>query len=92
MATLTFSPLIERYISCPPFTISGDSIKEVLDAYFVKHRRVRDYILDESGRLRPKLAIFINGVLAQDRIRLSDPVHANAQIFVFAQLDCDSND
>jgi molybdopterin synthase sulfur carrier subunit len=92
MATLTFSPLIERYFSCPPLTVFGDTVKEILDAYLESHSRVRDYLLDERGCLRPKLAVFIDGALAQDRIRLSDPVHANAQVFVFAQLDCNSID
>lgn len=92
MATLTFSPVIQNYISCPPHTVFGDTVKDILDDYFESHKRVRDYILDERGYLRPKLAVFIDGVLVQDRFRFSDPVHVNAQVFVFTQLDCDSND
>src|SRR5262249_13412643 len=92
MAILTFSPVIQQHVTCPPLTVFGDTVKEILDVYFEKHRRLRSYLLDERGRLRPLLAVFIDGVPAQDHTRLSDPVPTNAQVFVFAQLQCHGTD
>jgi hypothetical protein len=92
MAVVTFTSEIQRYISCPPRAVSGHTVKEVLEAYFEANRRARGYILDDQGGLRPRLAVFVDGVLAQDRIGLSDPVHLQANVFVFAQLQCLESD
>jgi hypothetical protein len=92
MATVVFSPEIGQHISCPPLTVFGQTVKEILDGYFQRNKHVRDYIFDERGLLRARLAVFVDGVLAQDRIGLTDPVHLQANIFVFAQLDCQGGD
>jgi hypothetical protein len=92
MATLSFSPVIQQHVSCPSLTVFGETVKEILDVYLEKHRRLRGYLLDERGCLRARLAVFIDGVLVQDRNRLSDPVPTNAQVFVGAQLQCNEMD
>jgi hypothetical protein len=89
MATVVFSSEIERYISCPPRTVFGQTVLEILNTYFEGNPGVRSFILDEQGQLRPRLGVFVDGALAQDRLRLSDPVHLQANVFVFCQLRCD---
>ena len=46
----------------------------------------RGYVLDEQGRLRQHVAVFIGGELIRDRTRLSDTVAANQDIFVMQAL------
>jgi hypothetical protein len=88
MATVTFTPEIQSHLPCLPRVVFGQTVREVLEAYFEWHGRARGYILDERGCLRPRLAVFVDGVVAQDRIALSDPVHLNANVFIFAQPRC----
>jgi hypothetical protein len=61
---------------------TGNSVREVLESYFREHRRVRGYILDDQGCLRPRLALFVDGIVLEDRTGLSDPVHVHARILV----------
>ena len=78
MATVIFTPFIQRHVPCPPMEVFGNTVGEVLEAYFEMHRRARGYILDDQGGLRPRLSLYVGGAVAADRGGLSDPVHAHA--------------
>jgi hypothetical protein len=82
MATVTFTPFIQQHVSCPPLEVLGNTARDVLQAYFEKHRHVRGYILDDHGCLRPRLSLYVDGVMATDRTGLSNPVHAHAQVHI----------
>jgi hypothetical protein len=82
MATVIFTPFIQHYVPCPSAEVFGNTVREVLEAYFETHRRVRGSILDDRGRLRPRLSVAVDGVIVGDRTALSDPVHADAKVLV----------
>lgn len=44
------------------------------------------YVCDEAGRLRPHVNIFVDQQRITDRARLSDPVGANAEVFILQAL------
>jgi hypothetical protein len=88
MATVVFTPFIQHYVSCPPLEVFGNTLREVLEGYFEKYRSARRYILDDQGCLLPRLSVYVDSVIAADRIDLTDPVHAHARVLVFhAPLD-----
>ena len=78
MPTVRFTQNIQRHIACPTREIDGGTVREVLNGYFQLHAQARGYVLDDQGRLRQHMAIFINGAQLLDRDRLSDPVPAGA--------------
>jgi hypothetical protein len=82
MATVVIPPHIQQHVPCPPVEVFGNTVREVLEAYFEKHRRARGYILDDQSGLRPRLALYVDGVAVSDRAGLSDPVHARARVHV----------
>jgi len=43
-------------------------------------------LLDDQGALRRHVAVYVNGWPAKDRTRLSDPVLARDEIYVFQAL------
>jgi hypothetical protein len=88
MARVVVSSEIQHYIPCPPQEVFGQTLKEILEGYFRQNRTVRDYILDGEGCLRPGLAVFVDGVMTQDRTSLNDPIHLQANVFIFSQLHC----
>lgn len=45
----------------------------MLDRYFADNARARGYALDDQGRLRRHMAVFVDGRQLEDRDRLSDP-------------------
>jgi molybdopterin converting factor small subunit len=47
---------------------------------------VRDYLVDERGRLRKHVNIFIGDAMVRDRAALSDPIADDAEVFIFQAL------
>ena len=80
MPTVRFTRNIQRHVQCPTREVSGASVREALDHYFSAHDQARGYVLDDQGRLRAHMAVFINGNQIGDRDGLSDPVAGDAMI------------
>jgi sulfur carrier protein ThiS len=86
MATVRFTPQLERFLSVPAPRAAGATVAEVLDAVFSENPRLQGYVLDDQGRVRRHVAVFVDGEMIQDRIRLSDPVSESGEIFVMQAL------
>lgn len=86
MPTVRFTANIQRHVPCPPREVAGDTLRQVLDAYFALHPGARDYVLDEQGRVRKHMAIFIDGAQMTDRDSLGDPVPADVVVDVVQSL------
>jgi len=81
-----FTPNVQRHVACPPAEVAGKTVREVLHAYFVEHPTARGYVLDEQGALRPHMVVFVNNEPISDRVRQSDVVPADAEVFVMQAL------
>ena len=74
MPTVRFTRNIQRHVACPTQEAAGATIREVLENYFQLHAQARGYVLDDQGRLRQHMAIFIDGAQMRDRDDLGEPV------------------
>lgn len=83
---ITFTSNLERHVACPSMPAGGATVREALDGVFAEVPRLRSYIVDEQGRLRRHVNIFVNDDPVTDRERLSDPVGGDDEIFVFQAL------
>jgi len=86
MANVHFTETIQRHVACPPSTVGGTTVREVLDAVFASNPRARGYVLDEQNELRKHMAIFVDGRMIRDRARLSDAVGPEAEVYVMQAL------
>ena len=86
MPTVRFTDNIQRHVECPTRDVAGANVREVLEAYFRANTRARGYVLDDQGRLREHMAIFINGSQLRDRVGLTDVVPADGVIDVIQAL------
>jgi hypothetical protein len=86
MATVRFTRNIQRHVECPTREIAGSTLRTILDDYFQEHPRARGYVLDEQGRVRQHMVVFIDGELVRDRDNLSDAVQPNSMIDVIQAL------
>jgi hypothetical protein len=66
--------------------VPGATLRAVLDSYFSSNTRARGYVLDEQGRLRQHMALFIDGRQVRDRDRLEDDVAEGAIVDVIQAL------
>jgi len=86
MPTVRFTDNIQRHVECPTRVVGGAHVRDVLDAYFATNPRARNYVLDDQGRLREHMSIFINGEQLRDRVRLTDSVPADGVLDVIQAL------
>jgi hypothetical protein len=73
-------------VECPAEEAAGATVREVLEAYFSRHPKVRAYVLDDQSMLRAHVVIFVGEEQARDRKTLSDPVPAGAEVYVMQAL------
>ena len=86
MARVSFTANLQRHLSCPDQTVPGSTVRVVLDQVFATEPRLRSYILDDQGRVRKHVAIYVNGDRIADRVTLTDPVTDSDEVFVFQAL------
>jgi hypothetical protein len=87
MPTVNFTPNLARHVDCPGTEAPGATVAEVLDAVFAANPRLRGYVLDEHGRLRRHMVVFLDGEAICDREHLSDAVAgSHSEVFVMQAL------
>lgn len=86
MPRITFTPNLQRHVACPPTTVDGGTVREALVRVFADHPRLESYLLDDEGRLRKHMVVFVDGSPARDRDGLSDPVGEASEIVVMQAL------
>lgn len=86
MGQISFTANLRRHVSCPPARAEGATVREILDAVFAKNPRLREYVLDEQGRLRRHVLVWVGERPVADRVGLGDRVEATDDVFVFQAL------
>jgi sulfur-carrier protein len=86
MARVEFTSNLQRYLACPMREAPGHTVRAVLEHVFAEQTRLRSYILDDQGRLRRHVTIYLNGERITDRVALADPVRDDDEVFVFQAL------
>ena len=86
MATVRFTRNIQRHVACPTRDATGATLRAVLDEYFRENERARGYVLDEQGKIRQHMVVFIDGEMVRDRDNLSDAVQPSSVIDVIQAL------
>ena len=91
MASLRFTAHLTRHrpdslTGAPCIEAEGSTVAEVLAAGMVGDDLLKSYVLDEQGRLRKHVNIYLDGAPIRDRLRLSDAVSPRAEIYVLQAL------
>ena len=86
MATIAFTPNLNRHLDVSTAVVSAGSVRSALEQVFESNERLRSYILDDQGWLRQHVVVFVDGVRAADRAGLSDPVAEDSEVYVMQAL------
>jgi hypothetical protein len=86
VATVSFTPNLQRHVACETRTVDGATVREVLDRVFDQNPRLRGYVVDEQGGLRHHMLVFVDGEQISDRTKLSDPVKPTSELYVMQSL------
>lgn len=86
MPRISFTSNLQRHVACPAETVSGETLRAVLESYFALHPALRSYVLDEQGVLRKHVVLFVDGRQLGDREGLSDAVGERSEVYVMQAL------
>ena len=86
MPVIQFTPNLARHLETPTASVAGTTVAEALSAVFAANARLRGYILDDQGRVRRHVNVFVDGERIADRDNLTDPVTDEAEIYVMQAL------
>ncbi|MBI1416009.1 MAG: MoaD/ThiS family protein [Limimaricola sp.] len=86
MATIRFTANLSKHRDTPVITAAGTNVRAVIDEGLAADPLLKSYVLDEQGRLRKHVNIFVDGQMIADRAGLSDPVDPEAELYVMQAL------
>jgi hypothetical protein len=66
--------------------VPGATVREVIDELERRHPGLASYILDETGRLRRHVNVFIGDEPVRDRERLGDALATDDRVFILQAL------
>lgn len=81
MARVTFTRHLQRFF--PTLTegeVPGRTVREVVDALDARYPGLASYLVDETGRLRRHVNVFIGEEPIGDRTGLTDAVEEDSEI------------
>lgn len=68
------------------FEVAGATVGEALEALFDRQPVLRGYVLDELGRLRHHVAVFVDGQALPRRELMSRPLAAGSSVHLMQAL------
>lgn len=91
MPTIVLASALARWLSPPPageprFAVAGMALKTALDDLFRLHPQLRGYVMDEHGRLRHHVAVFIDGQNLGDKSQLHIPLDEDSEVYLLQAL------
>ena len=87
MPTVKFTANLKRfYPDLAPLDVKGATVAEALNEVEASHQGLKDYIVDENGRLRKHVNIFIGNDMIKDREALGDSLNATDEMYIMQAL------
>jgi molybdopterin synthase sulfur carrier subunit len=86
LASIAFTAHLKAVGPTRPQACDGATLAEMLDAVSADYPRLKDYVLDDQGRLRKHIAIFVDGTLVPRETALARPLAPTAEVYVFQAL------
>ena len=87
MPRVSFTPHLRRFFpNLEECDVDGATVRAVIDELERRHPGLASYIVDETGRLRRHVNIFVGDEPIYDRAKLSDAVGADGRVFIAQAL------
>lgn len=87
MPQVSFTSALKRfYPNLEPLRVEAQTVAEILNKLEKQYPGLKDYLVDELGRLRKHVNIYIGENLVLDRESLKDKVRENDEVLIFQAL------
>ena len=86
MARIVFTPQLRRFVEVPEVETSAVHLRAGLEDAFAGNPRLRGYVLDDQGHLRPNVVIFVDGRRLREYQRLDEALGPQSVVHVLQAL------
>jgi sulfur-carrier protein len=86
LVNVKFAPHLQRHVPCPAQTVHANTLRDALDAALLAAPALRHYVFDEQQHIRKHVAVFVNGTLVRDRVKLDVAVSDGDKVDVIQAL------
>ena len=86
MARVSFTAHLRRVAPAGPVSAGGATVGAVLAEVFADSPKLAGYVLDDQGRLRKHVCVFVDGTRLSNGTALDHPVTAETEIHVLQAL------
>ncbi len=86
MPRIAFTRHLEAVGPCEPVAYCGVTVGALIEAAAKDYPRLRGYVLDDQGRVRKHIAIFVDGEMVPRERALSQPVNDTSDVYVLQAL------
>ncbi len=87
MPKVNFTSALRRfYPDLKPFEIEAKTVSDILKHLNQNYPGLTDYLVDEQGRLRQHVNIFIGDKLIKDKIGLQDVLSKDDEVYIMQAL------
>lgn len=84
--TISFTPQLRRFTDTPTVSSRAGNLRAALEDAFHVNPRLRGYVLDDQGALRPNVVVFVDGERCRERLRLEQPLRPASTVQVLQAL------
>lgn len=86
MAVVRFTQQLRRFTATPEVETAAGRLGDALEAAFAVNPVLRGYVLDDQGRLRPHVAVFVDGERLAHARALDAPLRGDSRVHVLQAL------
>ena len=87
MALVSFTRHLQRFFpTLEACDVPGATVRELIDELERRHPGLAHYLVDETGRLRRHVNLFVGEEPVRDRAKLTDALASDARVFVMQAL------
>ena len=86
MAQVHFTSWLHELVPDGPVEAGGGTVGDALDAVFAARPQVRGYVLDDRGRLRKHVCVFVDGARLKNDHALDQNIGPQATLHVMQAL------
>lgn len=86
MATLHFTSHLRAVAPPAPLEVDAGTVASALDSAFAEYPRLRGYVVDDQGRIRRHVAVFVDGQMLDRSEALKAAVAPTSEIHILQAL------
>jgi len=87
MPIIKFTSALKRFFpDLKEEKIEGNTVAEVMQQLEQKYTGLSDFLLEENGKVRQHVNVFVGGTLIEDEENLTDEVGETEEILIFQAL------